>query len=199
MLKYFIGNKIPIRILLVKNMIRLVGIQKRRKQVNLTQAELAKLAGVSQSVVAKIEAGSINPSYEIVTKIFSVLDDLEHKGSLKAVDIMASRVIFARPDEKIESAIMKMKKSSISQIPVIQRNIVVGLFSDAGLIDHLGEPNLSGRKVSDVMGDPPPLIPGSTPVKTVSELLKLNPIVLVSEKAKISGIISKTDLLKVVK
>ncbi len=180
-------------------MIRIIGVQKRRKQVNLTQAELAKLAGVSQSVVAKIEASAINPSYEIVTKIFSVLDDLEHKGSLKAVDIMAKPVISVKADDKVEHAIATMKRHNISQIPVMQRSIVVGLFSDSSLIDHLGEPRLGYRKVSEMMGEIPPLIPGSTPVKTVSELLKFNPIVLVSEKAKISGIISKTDLLKVVK
>ena len=180
-------------------MIRLIGISKRRKQLNLTQAELAKQAGVSQSVVAKIEAGAINPSYEVATKIFTVLDDLEHKGSLKAGDIMAKQVIFIKADDKIESAIAAMKKNSISQIPVLRRGIVIGVFSDTSLLDHLGEPDLADRKVSEMMGDAPPMIPASTPVRTVSELLKHNSVVLVSEKARISGIISKTDLMKVVK
>ena len=34
-----------------------------RKQHNLTQSQLARLAGVSQSLIAKLEAGLIDPGY----------------------------------------------------------------------------------------------------------------------------------------
>ena len=44
-------------------MFELNEISRLRKQLGLTQAELAKLSGVSQSLIAKLEAGKIEPSY----------------------------------------------------------------------------------------------------------------------------------------
>jgi len=48
-------------------------IKKMRKKFGLTQAKLAKMAGVSQSLIAKIESEKIDPSYKIAKKIFTVL------------------------------------------------------------------------------------------------------------------------------
>ena len=45
-------------------------ISKKRKILGLTQSELAKLAGVSQSLIAKLESGKIEPSYTKVKTIF---------------------------------------------------------------------------------------------------------------------------------
>lgn len=180
-------------------MLELKEIQRRRKQLNLTQTELAKLAEISQSALAKIERASINPSYAIAKKIFSVLEELEHKGAVKASDIMKKNVIFIAANERVEKAIEIMRKHNISQLPVSQSGKVVGLLSEANLLEKIGEKNLGEKKVSELMAETPPLIPENTPVKAVSELLKYNNVVLISKKAKITGIIAKADLLKVVK
>ena len=45
-------------------------IGKKRRQLGLKQAELAKMAGVSQSLIAKLEAGTIDSSY---TKVKTIL------------------------------------------------------------------------------------------------------------------------------
>ncbi|MBI2079314.1 helix-turn-helix domain-containing protein, partial [Candidatus Micrarchaeota archaeon] len=37
-----------------------------RRKLGITQKELAKLAGVSQSLIAKIEMGKIDPAYSKV-------------------------------------------------------------------------------------------------------------------------------------
>ena len=47
-------------------------IARRRRQLGLKQGELAKAAGVSQSLIAKLEAGSIDSSYTKVKTIFDV-------------------------------------------------------------------------------------------------------------------------------
>ena len=52
-------------------------IAKRRRQLGLKQSELAKMAGVSQSLIAKLEAGTIDSSYTKVKTIFDVLERLE--------------------------------------------------------------------------------------------------------------------------
>ena len=55
-------------------------IKKIRKKLELTQTELADRAGVSQSLIAKIEAGRIDPTYSKTKKIFAALSDLEKRG-----------------------------------------------------------------------------------------------------------------------
>jgi len=52
-------------------------IPRRRRNLNLTQKDLAVMAGVSQSMIAKIEALKVNPSYEKTKRIFDVLEELE--------------------------------------------------------------------------------------------------------------------------
>lgn len=52
-------------------------IAKRRKLLGLTQKQLAKIAGVSQSFIAKIESGKIDPSY---SKAKAIFDTLEKNG-----------------------------------------------------------------------------------------------------------------------
>ena len=44
-----------------------------RQDAGLTQARLAKLAGVSQPVIAKLEAPDSNPTVETLDRVFSVL------------------------------------------------------------------------------------------------------------------------------
>ena len=58
-------------------------IAKRRRQLGLKQSELAKMAGVSQSLIAKLEAGTIDSSYTKVKTIFDILERLEPKQKSK--------------------------------------------------------------------------------------------------------------------
>ena len=41
-----------------------------RKKLEITQNELAKKSGVSQSLIAKIESSNIDPAYSSIKKIF---------------------------------------------------------------------------------------------------------------------------------
>ena len=59
-------------------------IKRRRKALGLTQKKLAMLAGVSQSVVAKIESGNVAPSYSIVKRLFDVFEEMSKQGAIKS-------------------------------------------------------------------------------------------------------------------
>lgn len=47
---------------------------KARKQRNLTQKDLAKLCGVTQSKISKIENGDANPTLKVLRKIANALN-----------------------------------------------------------------------------------------------------------------------------
>ncbi|MEM0475595.1 MAG: helix-turn-helix domain-containing protein [Candidatus Norongarragalinales archaeon] len=59
-------------------------VKKRRKALNLTQSALARLAGVSQSFIAKVERGKSDPAYSLAKRVFDALEALETKTEKRA-------------------------------------------------------------------------------------------------------------------
>lgn len=45
----------------------------RRKELNLTQKELAELIGTKQSNIARLESGNYNPTIKFLQRIFSAM------------------------------------------------------------------------------------------------------------------------------
>ena len=172
----------------------IVDLKKLRKQLGITQSELAQKAQVSQSMIAKIEAGLIDPSYSKTKKLFSTLDSLRSGNEKKAKDVMERRLVITEPGSEIKSAINKMRKFSISQLPVLDNGKIIGLVSETDLLDAL-----AGHKkvccVEDVMEDNPPSVSENTSIDVVLNLLKFYPLITVIEKGRLVGIITKSDIL----
>src|SRR3989344_3507124 len=114
-------------------------IKRIRKKHGLSQVQLAKLSGVSQSLIAKIESGKLDPSYSNAKRIFEALSGLSEKEELKAADIMIKKIIYAKPDETVGSVVKKLKSHQISQLPVISKNRVVGLVSESDIINVIAK------------------------------------------------------------
>ena len=167
-------------------------IKEMRKKFGLTQSELAKRANVSQSLIAKIESGRIDPTYTNVKKILAALNDLGKKSQLKAKDVMSSKMISVRPDETITEAIKKMKKLGISQMPVIDEHRSIGLVSESIILDSIGK---NVKRIEEIMDDAPPIISEKTTIDVVASLLRFAPLILVSENGKLKGVITKSDVL----
>jgi predicted transcriptional regulator len=179
-----------------------VNIKNIRKSLGMTQKELALLAGVSQSIIAKIESERVSPSYEIVKKIFDVFENLENKNIIKAVDIVNKKIIFVDKNDRVSIAIEKMKKHGYSQIPVFYRGQSVGSISEKGIVDIISSgkslERINDMKVSEVMEESFPRINENTPTQIVSMLLQHSSAVLVTKQDKTIGIITKSDLLKTI-
>jgi len=169
-------------------------IKEIRKKFNLTQTDLAKKAKVSQSLIAKVEAGRLDPTYSNAQKIFDALDELTEKHETKAEEIMVKRVISVNSDSTIQDVIAKMKRNGISQLPVMEKDAVVGVVSEVIVLDAL----MKGKKdvkVKDIMQEVPPSIDKKAPMSIVSSLLKFYPIIFVMEKSKLQGVITKSDVI----
>ena len=82
-------------------MITLNEIKQMRKNLGITQKELCEKARVSQSLIAKIESGKIDPSYRNVQKIFDALNSMSKHESKKASDIMNKYVVSLKPEDKV--------------------------------------------------------------------------------------------------
>jgi len=168
-------------------------IREARRALGLTQAQLAEQAGVSQSFVAKLESGMLDPSLSSMKRISSALEGVKRAKEKKVSDVMRHGVISVSPVDSIKTAAQRMRARSISQLPVLSRGRIVGMITETDVLDAiLSEKN--GR-VSSVMRDPPPLIAPSSSIRVASDLLKWWPIVLVGDKGRLVGIVSKSDLI----
>jgi len=174
-------------------------IKNIRKKIGLSQSELSKKSGVSQSLIARIESGRIDPGYGKVVAIFRALNGV-HVKEVMVEEIMSAKVHSINASETMDNAAAKMKKHNVSQVPVIEKGRILGSISESTILNQLAAGanirDLSRKKVSSCLDDPLPTVNTKTPVSTVSTLLENNPAVIVLEKDKVKGIVTKADLLK---
>lgn len=170
-------------------------LKELRKKFGLTQWALARRAGVSQSLIAKTEAGILDPAYSNAKKIFDALELLTKGKEVKAEEIMNKKIISAAPSIGMHEATKKMKKYEISQLPVIDDGDLVGMISESIILDAL----MNAQKdvaVGDIMQDAPPIISRKTGFNVVSGLLRVYPLLVVAERGKLQGVITKSDLIR---
>ncbi len=173
----------------------LAELKKIRKRIGITQNELAKKANVSQSLIAKIESGKIDPSYKNAKKLFETLSMLNKEDELTASDLMFQKIYSVSDTDTLKDAITTMRKHNISQMPVIKNKKVLGYISESVLLDKI----LDGEtlsKVGEIMQSSPPILPPNTSQGIIANLLKHFPFVLVEEKGELIGLITKADFLK---
>lgn len=182
----------------MNSLLELTEIKHLRKKYHLNQKELAQRAGVSQSLIAKIEAGTVEPSFSKAKQIFETLDQLRETQEVKAKDLMNKKISFAEPEETLKDVIKIMKTKGISQLPVMTEGRICGIVTEGTILKKVLEhPEKSTfLKAEDVMEDAPPIVTMNTGFKTISGILRDYPIVLVAERGEIKGIISKSDLLE---
>jgi len=173
----------------------LKNLKQIRKQLGLTQTEFAREANVSQSLIAKIEAGSIDPTYSKVNQIFDALDRLGHRKELCARDVMQNEMLTAKPNDRIVDIVKTMKKNEISQVPVLDGKNIVGLVTEKEMIDKLGDANIHQLKAKDVMIEPPPIVSAETKMSVLTSLIRYYPILIVANKGEMVGVITKSDML----
>lgn len=175
-------------------------LKKRRIHLNLTQNELARLAGVSQPLIARIESGDVDPRLSTLSKICDAFDVME-KQRVKAGDIMHAPVIQTHPDSSVEEAVDIMEKEGFSQVPVTENGVPVGSISSDMVVHSMTEQDtakLSHMKVREIMGSSFPTVSRDTIVSTISHLLQQSPAVMVVEQGKVVGVVTQHDVMKLV-
>jgi predicted transcriptional regulator len=177
-------------------------IAKRRRQLGLKQSELAKMTGVSQSLIAKLEAGTIDSSYTKVKTIFDVLDRLEFKTKVQAGKVLHKNVVTIQKDEPISKVVKIMKEHGYSQIPVFDGKHSVGSISEKAILRQImvgkGLDEISKLPTEEIMEEAFPQINEDAPLALISSLLQTYSAVLVSKKGEVIGIITKADLLRMI-
>jgi predicted transcriptional regulator len=177
-------------------------IARRRRQLGLKQTELAKLAGISQSLIAKLESGKIDSSYSKVKTIFDMLDRLESKTKIQLEKVSPNEVISVQKSDPVSKVVKLMKEYGYSQIPVFEGRLSVGSVSEKTILRQIiaGKDlaQISKLPTEDIMEEAFPQVTEDAPVSLISSLLQTYPAVLVSKKGNVGGIITKADLLRLI-
>ena len=166
-------------------------IKRLRREADLTQEELARHADVSQSLIAKIESGRVEPTYSKAKHILAVLRDQRHSDEL-VKSYMAGEIISVVPEDTVGDVVSVMKDRDISQVPVMEED-VKGLITESSLVRASHDADIS---VAGVMEAAPPVVASSTPIEAVRSLLLHCPLVLVREGEDFVGVVTKADLLR---
>ncbi len=167
-----------------------------RRLLNITQSDFARNANVSQSMIAKIEAGKIDPSYSNVKKISEAIERLKHAKEPTVKEIMITKVVTVDAKDRIKDTIKLLNRHGISQLPVLKGGNIAGILYESTLLEKTAEPGFASMTAEDVMDDTPPTVSEDTKVSAVSNLLKYFPVVLVTKKGELTGIVTKADILK---
>jgi predicted transcriptional regulator len=164
----------------------------------LTQGKLAELSGVSQSLIARIEKGSVNPSISMVRTILSILYEHVHEiKEVTAYEICRKELVDIFIDSLISQAIDIMNLRGISQLPVKDSSgLIVGSITEKALMAYLVKSGKITEKIGKVTGVPFPLIRSDAKLKTIKELLNKHSALLVEKEHEIVGIITNSDLLR---
>lgn len=177
-------------------------IERLRKKFGLTQEGLAKKAGISQSLIARVESGLVDPRYSKVARIFEALDEMKSKG-IRAKELMSRKVVGIQAGDSMDKAASVMKRYDVSQLPVLKGKRPVGSISERVILDEIAKGidvhALSEKKVSEFMEDAFPVVSLNAPLTSLSVLLENHSAVLIVDGGEIKGVVSRADLLKVIR
>jgi predicted transcriptional regulator len=168
-------------------------IRVKREKYQIKSYKLAKYAGISASTLSKVEKGKINPSYELIYKIVSSLDELIYSSgkNTKIKDVMTSPVIKLSPIDSTSKAKAIIKEKGISQIPIIdERGIVVGLITEKGLLN-----NPNAKICAECISYSYSILGPDYDFETAKNIIKGNQAILVEKNGSLIGILTKSDFI----
>ena len=170
---------------LVKNIVS------ERKRLGLSQRDLAYRAGVSKSLIGKLETKTNIPNYENVWKIQRALERARKGKGKIAEDFVQRNIVSVEPSDSIDKVAEIMKKNDFSQLPVKKDGDYIGMITSTQLIDI----KFRGGSVDDLDYRNLPMVPHDTPKDDFSRLLRSNSAVLVTRGTDVIGMITAADLL----
>jgi predicted transcriptional regulator len=173
-------------------------IRKRRLSLGIGLGELARAVGRSEATISRIERGRIRPSYELVRKMLTYLDEREGEAAphLTARDLLNPVIVTVDADTPLVEAARLMERGGYSQLPVLEEGRVTGALSETSLLRALATPQGRRARVRDVQEEAYPTVDAAFPADLLAILLTRYPAIVVNVRGQLKGIVTKTDLIR---
>ena len=109
-------------------------------------------------------------------------------------------LIFVGPNETVAAALEKMTESGVTQLPVLEDHRSVGSLRESRVLTRLLQNrDLLESPVSDVMDETFPVLEMDTNLAEIKKKLQKAPAVLIEDFKRITGIITRSDVLELQK
>jgi cystathionine beta-synthase len=109
-------------------------------------------------------------------------------------------LIFAAPDDIVKDALAKMDENGVTQIPVLEEHRSVGSLRESNVLQKLlMNRELFDAKVSDVMDKSFPVVEMDATLADIKSKLQKSPAVLIEDFKRVTGIITRSDVLDLTK
>lgn len=111
-----------------------------------------------------------------------------------------AELLFVAPDDTVGVALEKMSESGVTQLPVLENHRSVGSLRESRVLTKLlGDRELINSKVSDVMDESFPVMDVDSSLAEIKSKLQGSPAILVEDFKRITGIITRSDVLELQK
>lgn len=105
-------------------------------------------------------------------------------------------LVTATPQERLADVLAKMNEAGVTQVPVVEDGRSVGSLREHRILSRvLGNRDLLESPVSEVMEESFPVVDVDVSLSEVTRELQASPAVLVEEYGRITGIITRHDVL----
>jgi cystathionine beta-synthase len=109
-------------------------------------------------------------------------------------------LICVGPQDTVAVALEKMNESGVTQIPVIEEHKSVGSLRESRVLTKLlQDKELLNSPVTDVMDESFPVLEVDTNLSEIKKQLQRSPAVLIEDFKRITGIITRSDVLELQK
>ena len=111
-----------------------------------------------------------------------------------------TELIYVGPMETVAEALEKMNASGVTQLPVLEEHRSVGSLRESRVLTKLlQDKELLNSPVSDVMDESFPVMEVDTNLNEIKKKLQKHPAVLIEDFKRITGIITRSDVLELQK
>lgn len=105
-------------------------------------------------------------------------------------------LVFVGPDDTVGAALEVMSRTGVTQIPVLENNASVGSLRESQVLQKLlKDRDLFESRVADVMDKGFPTVDVDTGSNEIKRRLQKSPAVLIENFGRITGIITRSDVL----
>jgi cystathionine beta-synthase len=117
--------------------------------------------------------------------------------SVKSNQRLLAHLLSISPDDTVEQALQLMQENEISELPVFDNGKPIGTVRDNKLMSKvIADRSFLAKQISEIMEIPMPIIDSHADIQTAIIALKDNHAVLVSDFGKITGILTRHDILE---
>ena len=105
-------------------------------------------------------------------------------------------IVFVSPDDLVKDAIAKMDENGVTQIPVLEEHRSVGSLRESHVLAKLlNDRDLLEAKVSAVMDKSFPVVEMDASLADIRSKLQKSPAILIEDFKRVTGIITRSDVL----